>query len=62
MILNQEVLRNDNEDNAVAIIAMDSSISAESVNADTSYSNEDSITVIPETQLEVVCQIFFYII
>ena len=61
MILNQEVLRNDNEDNAVAIIAMDSSISAESVNADTSYSNEDSITVIPETQLEVVCQTFFYI-
>ena len=61
MILNQEVLRNDNEDNAVAIIAMDSSISAESVNADTSYSNEDSITVIPETQLEVVCQTFFYV-
>ena len=61
MILNQEVLRNDNEDNAVAIIAMDSSISAESVNADTSYSNEDSITVIPETQLEVVYQTFFYI-
>ena len=61
MILNQEVLRNDNEDNAVAIIAMDSSISADSVNADTSYSNEDSITVIPETQLEVVCQTFFYV-
>ena len=61
MILNQEVLRNDNEDNVVAIIAMDSSISADSVNADTSYSNEDSITVIPETQLEVVCQTFFYV-
>ena len=59
--MNQEVLRNDNEDNVVVIIAMDSSISAESVNADTSYSNEDSITVIPETQLEVVCQTFFYV-
>ena len=59
--MNQEVLRNDNEDNVVVIIAMDSSISAESINADTSYSNEDSITVIPETQLEVVCQTFFYV-